>query len=401
MDLSQLTVQQLLELAGVAQSRPSITIAELIPRYMEHAREYYVKHGKPTGEVYRAEIACRALLELYPDTPLSDFGPLKMQALRNHLIGSASRVDRRARTYVNQLCEVIRRMVKWATSQELCPGGVYQALQCVPGLKRGRSKARETEPVKPVAIEVVEATLPHVSPVVAAMIRVQLLCGARPGEVCQVRACDIDTNDAACWWFTPQTHKTEHHGHERRIPFGPQAQEILQPFIDDAEPAEFIFSPRKAEAVRNQHRRDNPRAKLWPHQIARIQKKKMRPEDRERQPADQYTTPSYRRAIERGCEVAFNMPRHLRNNQIYLTCLKLTEPEKSDVGEQLRAEANAWRSAHVWHPNQLRHAAATFFRQRYGIEAASVILGHSSLVITMTYAEADFERAKQVIGEVG
>lgn len=54
-----------------------------------------------------------------------------------------------------------------------------------------------------------------------------------------------------------------------------------------------------------------------------------------------------------------------------------------------------------WHPNQLRHGAATAIRRAFGIEAAQVVLGHSKLSMTEVYAEKPMELAKMVAREVG
>jgi hypothetical protein len=48
--------------------------------------------------------------------------------------------------------------------------------------KRGRTEARESDPVKPVARAVVDDTLPVLRPILADMVRVQLETGMRPGE---------------------------------------------------------------------------------------------------------------------------------------------------------------------------------------------------------------------------
>ncbi len=45
-----------------------------------------------------------------------------------------------------------------------------------------------------------------------------------------------------------------------------------------------------------------------------------------------------------------------------------------------------------WHPNQLRHSAATEFRSKFGLEAAQVLLGHSQADVTQVYAERDVEK---------
>lgn len=66
-------------------------------------------------------------------------------------------------------------MFKWAVSEELISSNVHEALSTVTGLKFGRISARESEPVKPVDDQTVELTLPHVTPQVAVMIRLQLL----------------------------------------------------------------------------------------------------------------------------------------------------------------------------------------------------------------------------------
>ena len=48
------------------------------------------------------------------------------------------------------------------------------------------------------------------------MIQVQELAGMRPQDIRNLRTCDLDmTGDV--WVYMPWTHKTEHHGHVRRI----------------------------------------------------------------------------------------------------------------------------------------------------------------------------------------
>ncbi len=64
------------------------------------------------------------------------------------------------------------------------------------GLPRGRTGARETEPIGPVEDAVVEATLPHLSRRVRGLVEFQRLTGCRPGEACTVRRCDPDTGGA-------------------------------------------------------------------------------------------------------------------------------------------------------------------------------------------------------------
>ena len=50
-----------------------------------------------------------------------------------------------------------------------------------------------------------------------AMVELQRLSGMRPGEVVTMRTCDLDTSGRV-WAYTPESHKTEHHGREPAIP---------------------------------------------------------------------------------------------------------------------------------------------------------------------------------------
>src|SRR4051794_10261210 len=105
-------------------------------------------------------------------------------------------------------------MFKWAVENELVPPSVLQALKAVNGLRRGRTEARESAPVRPVPDAFVDAVRPHVPRLVWAMIELQRLTGMRPGEVLTMRTADLDTAGKV-WTYTPSSHKTEHHDKPR------------------------------------------------------------------------------------------------------------------------------------------------------------------------------------------
>ena len=54
-----------------------------------------------------------------------------------------------------------------------------------------------------------------------------------------------------------------------------------------------------------------------------------------------------------------------------------------------------------WSPNQLRHSGATRIRQQASLDAAQVILGHSTLATTQIYAEKNLDAALRIAAEVG
>lgn len=376
----------------------SVTISSLISVYWEHAKSYYVRaDGTPTHEIKTLRYALRPLRRLYGPTPAAEFGPLKLKAVRQEMITpSAPLADgatvRRgwSRRYINQQISRIKSMFRWATENEMIPPSVHHGLLAVRGLKKGRSDARETEPVKPVENDLVGPVLACVSRHVAAMIQLQRLTGMRSGELVILRACDLQT-DGPVWTYHPSQHKTQHHGHQRVIHFGPQAQAILQPFLR-SDPQAFLFPPAEAERERLEALHRGRKTPLSQGNVPGSNRRK-KPK---RVPGERYDVGSYHRAITRGCDHAFPPPPPLVQ-----AVGETREKWRRRLTDAQKEELKRWRKAHCWHPHRLRHTAATELRRRFGIEAARVILGHRSAAITEVYAEADVRKAAEVMAQVG
>lgn len=350
------------------------TVNEVILPFWRHAEQYYRRPDRTqTSEVAEYKRALSVLRRLYGSEPAADFGPLKLEACQQHMVGQGL-----SRGVINQRIGRIKRFIKWAVSKELVPPSVYHGLQAVAGLKRGRCEARETEPVSPVSPAVVEATSPFLSRQVRAMVQVQLLSGARPGEVCVMRACDIDMTGTV-WLYRPQLHKTAHHGHQRCIAIGPQAQQVVRPFLK-LNTQSYLFSPAEATAERRADQRRNRKSKVQPSQVSRH---KPNPK---KVPGERYSVSSYGHAIRRGVDAA-------NNANSCEPCQKL-KPEE-------RCEACRAAAIPYWHPHQLRHQRATEIRRRYGLEEAQVILGHARADVTQVYAERDLGLAVRVAAEIG
>lgn len=150
-------------------------IDELILAYLEHAAGYYVKDGRPTSEQTTLKAALRPLHDLYGGMPAAEFSPTKLVAVRHVMITDLGW----CRTHTNKQVSRIKSMFRWAVEHELIDASVHHALLAVRGLRKGRSEAREPDPITPVAEPHVEEVLPHVSRQVAAMVRLQLLTGTR------------------------------------------------------------------------------------------------------------------------------------------------------------------------------------------------------------------------------
>lgn len=115
------------------------SIAELIVAYLEHAAVVYRKDGKPSSHLHTVEDAMSSLKNLYGLEAVKDFGPLKLKAVRQAMVGRGL-----CRTTVNKYTDNLRRMFKWGTENELVPATIYQGLRAVSGLRKGRCEAKET-----------------------------------------------------------------------------------------------------------------------------------------------------------------------------------------------------------------------------------------------------------------
>jgi hypothetical protein len=149
-----------------------LTIVDLLTGFWEHADAYYVKGGKPTSTIAGMTAALRRFRELHGHELAENFGPLKLKALRKSWVD-----DDLALKSVNEYTAAVKRVFFWAAENELVPSGVAHSLKMVRHLAAGHGQDRETEPVKAVDDGVVDATLPHLPPLVTSMVRFQRLTG--------------------------------------------------------------------------------------------------------------------------------------------------------------------------------------------------------------------------------
>lgn len=382
----------------------TLSVAELIAAFMRHAEGYY-RHpdGKTTSSLNEFVLSLRPLNHLYGGIAAKDFGPLKLKTVRELMVkgyghprhGPQPALCRRT---VNARIQRLTQCFKWGAGEELLGVEVYQGLKAVPGLKRNRSAARESEPVLPVAVEHVNAAVPHLTLRLAGAARLQMLTGARPGEALSLRLADLDRGNPV-WLYRPVGHKTAYKDKERTVAIGPKAKAVLREYIrircslcgvedrpprigspdgcicgpcsdrmseagtcgpwqriEAQAPDACLFSPTEAMKERDQDRRAKRKSKVQPSQVCRKKAKT------KKTPGERYDTRAYARAVTKACEVA-GVPH--------------------------------------WHPNQLRHTHATEVRRRYGLEAAQVTLGHSNAAITQVYAERDLTLAVKVASEIG
>ncbi len=322
------------------QPADSISVAELVLAFLRHAESHYVKNGKSTSEVFLIKSAVRSLVDLFGLTPAVNFGPMALKTVREAMISAGW-----VRTSINSAVSRVRRVFKHGVECELIPVEVLQRLQAVAPLLQGRTTAPDRPRRSAVSQEQIDAVRAVVPELVRDLIDLQLLCGCRPGELLQLTGEMIDRSRTV-WVAVLDEHKTAHHGHGRRIYFGPKARLILMRYFGKG-----------------------PSLTLFP--ILRT---------------------SYTRAVTRGCEVAFKMPDHLRSPASTLT------PEQL---EKVRRQASEWRLNHVWSPHWLRHTAGKRLREEFGLEAAQAVLGHAKADMTEHYAGLAHARAIDAAAKAG
>ena len=220
------------------------TISDLVRAYMTFVKEYYMDStGETTVEVGNIAYTMKVLLDCFPALAVDEFGPLRLKEVREAMIEKDW-----CRTQINRRIGIIRRMFKWAVSEQIVSPVILHGLQAVAGLKRGRTRAKESKRVLPVDEQHVYAVLGYTTPVVAAMIELQLLTGMRPAELCLLRPCDLDRSDSV-WHYYPEKHKNIYRNIERIVSIGPRGQELLRPFLLRPETA-YCFSPADSEKQR-------------------------------------------------------------------------------------------------------------------------------------------------------
>lgn len=310
----------------------------------------------PKSERQQFGVMLDLVIEIFGADLIVEFGPLKLKRARE--IFAEQQVHKRnrpwSRTQINKQTRRLVKVFKWGVSEELVDVTQYHALALIEPLKKSDLQNRDAAPVRPVSREIVEKTKAKCSPTIAAMIELQTLTGMRSGNLCSMRACDIDRSREV-WEYIPAEHKSAWREQKMFIALGPKCQAILFQFLHSRGPEEYLFSPRDSALWKSQVRWRERKSPRWLSAAAK--RGRINPRLR-----NGYNPHSYRHAVK------------------YATVAAGVED---------------------WHPHQLRHNRGTDVRSRFNAEAARVSLGHATLSATEIYAEADMDLARKVAREMG
>ena len=342
--------------AAVAARAPgrSATVNELLLAFLDHVTEYHRRpDGTRTNEVSEYKQALRVVRRLYGSVPAAEFGPVALEAVRHEMIHGLGW----CRSRINKQVGRVRRCWKWGASKEIVPAAVWVALGSLEGLRKNRSPAKETDPVKPVDEAAYAATVPRLVPTVRVMVQLQRAAGLRPGEVRLLVPADLDTS-GELWVYKPEEHKMAHLGRDKAVPLPPSARALIEPRLAGLGPNDYVFTPRQAREEMYAERRARRVSKVPPSQVSRrkpaaVLKKKW---------TSRFSAYSYAQWVARACKRAGVAP---------------------------------------WTPGQLRHSFGTEVRERFGLEVAQVLMGHKNAKTTEIYAEAALQKGKAAAKELG
>lgn len=306
---------------------PDILLGELVVAYLAHVDVYY----RGSREAHNIRLALRPACALHAELPAVEFGPAKLKAARQSMVDEGL-----ARNTINARVRKLRAMFRWAVEEELLPATIPAALASVKALMPGRGGV-ETAPREPVSWDLVERTLPSLTPMFRSAVLFLYWTGCRVGECFALTPAMIDrTSDP--WKATLAIHKTHHRtGRPRIIRIGPRARAALEPWLRPSKAHTPIFSPLLADD--RQERRQG-----------------------KRKPGKAYCRSSLSQTLRRACE---------------------------------RAGVPVWTLA------RLRHTAGTRFREELGIDVASVLLGHAKPDTTAIYSSKATKHADEAAKKAG
>jgi integrase len=355
--------------AGIRESNNGCaTLKDMIDAWVAYSEAYY---RRPDGKVtssHNTVLIVQQALKRYGHLPPQEFDTLMLLEVQRDWVAAGY-----FRKTVNSYQQYLVRAFKWGVARKFCPVETWQALTAVEtihkcrGIKMPNGKvivAPERKDIQPVSQELLEATKKYMPRTIANMVELQLLIGARSGEFLDLTPNDLDRTPKTfkgkngepitvnVWTVDiSRKHKGAWRGKPRILYFGPKAQAILRPYLVNRPGDAYIFNPREVMA----ERKANCKMHRRPDQLPS-------PRKSDRVVRDHYDNNSFRHAIVHACNAA-KLP--------------------------------------LWNPHRLRHSAATYLREEFGLEVASLILGHSDVEVTKIYAERNQAKALEVMSQWG
>jgi integrase len=235
----------------------TVTVGELVAAHAVFAEKQYRRvDGEKTDEIRAFRTSLAPLVKFHAHRSVEEILPRDVRE-----IVDAWESAKLSRKTINKMLGRIKRVFNWGVQEEFVTDAAAFRVSKVKGLPIGRGV--ETDEVQPVPLRDLARTLKVLSPRLAAMARVQYYCGARPGEVCRMRADEILKGSFrvqgrtvaipdGLWVWIPEISKVMKAGHIVYYTLGPRAQKVLQPFIDGARDG-WLFYGQTRDYIREDY----------------------------------------------------------------------------------------------------------------------------------------------------
>ncbi|QJW94750.1 site-specific integrase [Frigoriglobus tundricola] len=201
----------------------------------------YLKHGRLTSRIHAQQTATKYLTKGYGLTPIDQFGPDELRAVRKGMIDANL-----ARKTINGYQGNIVQMFGWGVGRKLVKPETWHTLQTVGRLLKGKTTAPDWPKKRAAKWEDVEAAFPFLHDredcraALETLIRVHWLIGGRPQDLTGMRVGDIDRSEDV-WHYVVNAHKNEHREQDLDYFIGPRAQPLLAPLLAGKKPTDFVF----------------------------------------------------------------------------------------------------------------------------------------------------------------
>ena len=211
-----------------------LTVAQLVASWQARVLPSYHPKG---GEPYAIRRAVQPLLELFATLPARDLDAPRLEQVRQQMIKLGW-----CASHINRQVLRLRGLWRWAELQGHVPHGSWAHLRALPSLGRNNHAVRHTRAVQPCTWETVKAVLPYCPPMPKVMLLLQWWSGLRCGEICRMRAAEIDRSGPV-WYYRPIEHKNTWRGQIRVAALGKKCQALLYKLLPLAE--EYVFVSRQ------------------------------------------------------------------------------------------------------------------------------------------------------------
>lgn len=215
--------------------------------------------------------AIRLVRQLFGNSPVTDFGPLRLRVVRDAMVQGDPNAKREdgtpyprkpwSRDTVNRQVKRLQALFRWGVSWEMVPEPIAASLATVRILTAGETSARESVPRRAVKQDDFAAVAAELKPLYQDILNLLSLTGARPGELIGLRMSGIDRSGDV-WRADLKQHKTSHKGKRRVLYFNKSAQAILLRHFK-ADPDAKLF-PCRRDNFGTAVRRACKRAKVTP-----------------------------------------------------------------------------------------------------------------------------------------